>query len=68
MWEVSTPMAATCIVYLQGWHEPPWESNGSWTSDGKYFVFQTFRNGRIDLWAIREKADLFHRSTTSRCS
>jgi serine/threonine protein kinase len=38
--------------------------NGNWTPDGKAFVFQTVHNwGRADIWAIREKTDLFHRVT-----
>jgi eukaryotic-like serine/threonine-protein kinase len=46
---------------LQSWHEPSNAHNGNWTPDGKYFVFQTFRNGRTDLWATREKGDFFHK-------
>ena len=34
---------------------------GSWTPDGKYFVFEALRQNRMDLWAIREKGDLFHK-------
>ncbi len=34
---------------------------GVWTLDGKYFVFQVFRQNRMDLWAIREKGDLLHK-------
>ena len=34
---------------------------GIWTPDGKYFVFQVFRQNRMDLWAVREKGDLFHK-------
>jgi eukaryotic-like serine/threonine-protein kinase len=34
---------------------------GSWTPDGKYFVFQALHQNRTDLWAIREKGDLFHK-------
>jgi serine/threonine protein kinase/Tol biopolymer transport system component len=33
---------------------------GTWTPDGKYFVFQVFRQNRMDFWAVREKGDLFH--------
>ena len=36
-------------------------NNGTWTADGKYFVFQVIRKNRVDLWAIREKGDLFHK-------
>jgi eukaryotic-like serine/threonine-protein kinase len=45
---------------LQGWHEPANETRGNWTPDGKYFVFESSRNGRSDLWAILEKRDFFH--------
>ena len=34
---------------------------GSWTADGKYFLFQIFNQNRMDLWAVREKGDLFHK-------
>ena len=35
-------------------------NDGTWTADGKYYVFQVIRRNRSDLWAIRETADLFH--------
>jgi Tol biopolymer transport system component/DNA-binding winged helix-turn-helix (wHTH) protein len=28
---------------------------GRWTSDGRYFIFQTRRNARLDLWALPEE-------------
>jgi len=34
---------------------------GIWTPDGKYFLFQIFSQNRMDLWAVREKGDLFHK-------
>jgi eukaryotic-like serine/threonine-protein kinase len=34
---------------------------GNCTPDGKYFVFQVFRQSRMDLWAIRERGDLLHK-------
>jgi Tol biopolymer transport system component len=34
---------------------------GSWTPDGNYFVFQVFRQNTVDLWAVRENIDLFHK-------
>ena len=60
IWEVSAD-GSNLHRMLQGWHEPPWETKGTWTPDGKYFVFQTMRNARQDLWATREKGDLFHK-------
>jgi serine/threonine protein kinase/Tol biopolymer transport system component len=35
--------------------------NGSWTPDGKYFLFNVMHQNHVDLWAIREKGDLFHK-------
>jgi len=35
--------------------------HGNWTLDGTYFIFQTFAQNRMDLWAIREEGDLFHK-------
>ena len=39
---------------LPGWNGPPAECCGSWTPDGKYFVFQSSHGGRSDIWALRE--------------
>ncbi|HLJ77889.1 MAG TPA: protein kinase [Acidobacteriaceae bacterium] len=34
---------------------------GNWTRDGKYYVFQANREGVVNLWAIRDSADLLHK-------
>ena len=39
---------------LPGWQGEGADCCGRWTSDGKYFVFQSRSQGRTDLWAIRE--------------
>src|SRR4030095_9322300 len=41
---------------LPGWNEPPGECCGQWTADGKYYVFSSIREGKPNLWALREKA------------
>jgi DNA-binding winged helix-turn-helix (wHTH) protein/Tol biopolymer transport system component len=46
---------------LAGWNASPAECCGSWTRDGRYFVFQSTRNFRSDIWAIREKPGLFEK-------
>jgi Tol biopolymer transport system component len=47
---------------LEKWHPDDDVSSGNWTPDGRLFVFQTTHNwGRADIWAIREKGDLFHK-------
>jgi len=61
IWEVAAD-GSRMHRLLQSWHEPPNDRNGNWTPDGKYFVFQSLRNGRMDLWATREKGDFFHKA------
>ena len=39
---------------LPGWNSPPAECCGSWTPDGRYFVYQSSHGGRSDIWALRE--------------
>jgi eukaryotic-like serine/threonine-protein kinase len=47
---------------LEQWRPSDDLSSGNWTSDGKIFVFQAMHSWqRADLWALREKADLFHK-------
>ena len=47
---------------LEHWHPGDDRTNGNWTPDGRFFMFQTQRGwGRADIWAIPEKADLFHK-------
>jgi Tol biopolymer transport system component len=46
---------------LAGWNDSPAECCGSWTRDGRYFVFQSTRNFRSDIWAIREKPGLLQK-------
>jgi Tol biopolymer transport system component len=35
---------------LPSFHQDPGECCGDWTPDGRYFLFQVQRNGRIDIW------------------
>jgi Tol biopolymer transport system component/predicted Ser/Thr protein kinase len=47
---------------LEHWHSDDDASAGTWTPDGKFFVFQTVHNwGRADIWAVREKGDFWHK-------
>ena len=48
---------------LPGWNNSPQECCGQWTPDGKYFLFQSFRSGRFNLWALPERAHWFGRHT-----
>lgn len=47
--------------FLAGWNTSPAECCGSWTRDGRYFVFQSTHNFRSDVWAIRERPGLLQK-------
>ncbi|HUE57404.1 MAG TPA: protein kinase [Candidatus Udaeobacter sp.] len=61
LWQVSVN-GADLHPLLPGWNNPSAECCGNWTPDGKYFVFQSARNGRTDVWALRERSGLFQKS------
>jgi len=64
LWEVRTDGTGLREL-LPGWNSPSFECCGSWTPDGKYYVFQSTRNGSIGLWAMREKVQLWERFAVS---
>jgi Tol biopolymer transport system component len=45
---------------LPGWHNPPNECCAKWTTDGRYFVFQS--QGQV--WALAEKRGLLRKATS----
>jgi eukaryotic-like serine/threonine-protein kinase len=62
LWEVSVD-GSNLHPLLPGWNIPPAECCGVWSPDGRYFVFQSTRNGRTDLWAMRDNVNLFERAS-----
>ena len=51
LWELDgTGQHARAI--LPGWSQPASECCGSWTADGKYFVFQSQHGALPNLWAL----------------
>ena len=48
---------------LAGWNSPGNECCGSWTEDGNYYVYQSVRGGVANLWAVRDKNDLWHKTS-----
>ena len=40
-----------------GWNNPPAECCGHWTPDGKYYVFQSTREGVTNIWIVRDRSD-----------
>jgi Tol biopolymer transport system component len=47
---------------LPGWNNPPDECCGSWTPDGRYFIFQATRDETTSIWALQEETDLLRRA------
>jgi eukaryotic-like serine/threonine-protein kinase len=62
LWEVAAD-GTNLHPVLPGWNNPPAECCGNWTPDGRYFVFQSTQNSRTHIWAVQEKAGLFHKAT-----
>ena len=50
---------------LPGWNNPQAECCGNWTPDGKYFVFQSTRDGASQIWARREARGPFRRTASA---
>jgi serine/threonine protein kinase len=64
LWEVSID-GTKLHVLLSGREPGTSECCGNWTADGNFFVFQSTRNGRTDLWAMRDKRRLFHEAESA---
>lgn len=60
IWEVSSD-GSSLHRLLFGWDDSREVCCGSWTGDGKYYIFSALRDGRWSIWAIREQASFFHR-------
>lgn len=54
LWEVAAD-GSNLHPLLPGWSQPASECCGSWTPDGKEFVFQSSHSGRSEIWARRER-------------
>ncbi len=42
---------------LAGWNTAPSECCGTWTSDGKYFLFQSTRDRDTNIWIVPERIE-----------
>jgi Tol biopolymer transport system component/DNA-binding winged helix-turn-helix (wHTH) protein len=58
IWEVKRDGTGLRAL-LPGWNPTPQECCGKWTRDGKYYVFQSFRKGANNIWALAEKGYWF---------
>lgn len=62
IWEISSD-GRNLHELLPNWSHPASECCGSWTPDGRYFIFTSSRGGLSNLWALREKESWWRRST-----
>jgi eukaryotic-like serine/threonine-protein kinase len=46
---------------LPDWNRPPQEGAGTWTPDGRYFLFESARNNSGDIWAVKEEKSILQR-------
>lgn len=55
LWRIGAAGGAASLLLPQ-WSEPDMECCGSWTADGRYFVFQSSHSGMSNIWTVDEKA------------
>jgi Tol biopolymer transport system component/predicted Ser/Thr protein kinase len=51
LWEMASD-GTNLHPLLPGWSSPPNECCGNWTPDGRYYLFQSARNGLQSVWAL----------------
>jgi len=61
LWEVSSDGKGLHPV-LPDWNKPPQESDGAWTPNGEYFLFQSIRDHAQNIWALREGISWVHKA------
>jgi eukaryotic-like serine/threonine-protein kinase len=47
--------------FLPDWNRPAQQGLGSWTPDGRYFLFESASNNSQDIWAVKESKSVFQR-------
>ncbi len=63
IWEVSAD-GSNLHAFLPEWAKPPaGECCGTWTPDGRYYLFVLERTGRNGIWAFREQASFFEKAS-----
>jgi len=60
LWEINSD-GTNLHRMLPGWDKRPEEWEGSWTTDGRYFLFDSKYSGTHDVWAMREGKGWFRR-------
>ena len=61
LWEVSADGQGLHPV-LPDWKKPAQESDGTWTPNGEYFLFESTREHTQNIWTLRESASIFRKA------
>ncbi|MGC2638850.1 MAG: winged helix-turn-helix domain-containing protein [Acidobacteriaceae bacterium] len=61
LWEIAADGTGGRLLLPNWTSAPAAECCGSWTDDGRYYVFQSAREGNSNIWAIPEHGGLFSR-------
>jgi Tol biopolymer transport system component/tRNA A-37 threonylcarbamoyl transferase component Bud32 len=56
LWEVLTDGSGIHSL-LPGWNNPPNECCGRWTPDGRFYIFQSTRDGVANVWIVPDQSD-----------
>ena len=48
---------------LGGWNHSPAECCGTWTPDGRYYIFQSYRDGASNIWIMPDGSSLWRKSS-----
>ena len=61
IWEISRDGTGLHQV-LADWRRPAWKCCGTWTPDGRYFIFSAGDGAERNVWAVREGGSFWRRS------
>jgi len=62
IWEAGAD-GSNMRVLLPGWNNPPAECCGRWTPDGKYYFFQSSREGASNIWIMADRSEYWKKVT-----
>jgi len=62
IWEVGLDGSKIHAVF-PGWNNPPAECCGRWTSDGKYYIFESAHEGAINVWIVPDHSTWWHKTS-----
>jgi serine/threonine protein kinase/Tol biopolymer transport system component len=63
LWEISAE-GRDLHPILPGWNKPAQEFGGTWTPDGKYFLFESTRDHTQNIWALRNGSTWLGKAST----